>query len=286
MIEGMLKGGYYLPTQCIGCFDGQCSTIPFCRANGDMYFCQSSSIDAMCQRICSKNADCGDCEECDNGTCKAAQVNCEINGQAGVCGSYKECIPLPEDNTCGNEVCEGDAGCSYCKNNTCQMVSSSATCEKNGKDGYCHLGYCLPMCTSKNDCSANQFCGSPNNSEYEQYVDGNIGVCKDFDFIPITHDGKTYYLSKDRYSWWDAQAICGQYNNLGLITMEEVVLKASDLDGTVLTELGTKILNELDNYEPVIFDHDTGFQKEDGNIRLAHGLSDEKLYVKIRVVCR
>ncbi len=242
---GYVDLGLYLPTDCIGCYEGQCLMTPVCRTDEDIYLCWGDSTWGSCYRTCSKNSDCSECEACDNGVCVSAQVNCEINGQAGICGSDKECLPLPEDNTCGGTVCEGDAGCSYCQNNKCYTAGSNVACEKNGKDGYCHAGYCLDRCTSKNDCSANQFCGSPNHSEYDHYIDGIFGVCKDFDFIPITHDGKTYYLSKNEYPWWEAQTMCAQYNNLESVTYDEMISEIIAWNDIILTELGTKILNEL-----------------------------------------
>ena len=200
-----------------------------------------------CWTICKTDADCNGCSTCTDAynqvsfcTPNDLSTTCSIDGKDGICFAGN-CIELPPENTCGGEVCQGDAGCSICIDNKCSYTPDYiAVCEKNGKKGLCAQGKCIEGCKEHDSCGSNKFCGSPNSSDIDKYPKG-FGICKDLKYTEFPFNGQTYYISQEQFSWWDAPMFCEALKK-ELLPVNKAV-ENNVWENFVATSLGSALLN-------------------------------------------
>ena len=160
---------------------------------------------------------CRECTACNanTGRCEAANENltCGKNREgvceSGVCltdgtpdiTSFEECS---SDNECG------DTGCATCDYGYCNLRrQDEITCIKDGISGVCRYGICYTGNCPQEGCPIGQYCADTN----ESCDVAHPSVCANMiDFVrkKINVNGieETWYISKYRTSWWEAQAVC------------------------------------------------------------------------------
>lgn len=74
----------------------------------------------------------------------------------------------------------------------------------------------------------NEYCASSNTHNIESnckaFYDGEQGACVQVDFKPFTVDGKEYWISNARISWWDTDAACKALG-MELVDVDDLVEK-------------------------------------------------------------
>ena len=145
---------------------------------------------------------------------------------------------------CGDTVC---GTCQKCdaSTETCVPVSDyEAKCTVDGQSGWCVGETCQAETCN---CGEKQYCADTNGSAEWPTPSG---LCVNVDFEELTVNGKTYYLSKDKMSWWDAQSACQTLPYNGMISTHDLVKGwdgstfASDFDINSLTSLGQALHNK------------------------------------------
>ncbi|MBQ9738438.1 MAG: hypothetical protein IJV75_02880 [Alphaproteobacteria bacterium] len=146
---------------------------------------------------------------------------------------------------CGSTVC---GTCQKCDSatETCVTVSDyeqKCTTDDN-KTGWCVGETCQAETCN---CGEKQYCADTNDSAEWPTPSG---LCVNVDFEELTVNGKTYYLSKDKMSWWDAQSACQTLPYNGMISTHDLVIGwdgstfATDFDINSLTSLGQALHNK------------------------------------------
>ena len=153
---------------------------------------------------CKTDADCGTDKYCDKdtGIC--------FNGSAPE-GTYGAC-------TTTNECCIAGNNLGHKNGNNCSTDTIA--------NGMCYWGECLPKgCTyDTNKCTGkNEYCASLNSSCTEAFPSGKTGTCVEADFSKLDVDGKTYYVSHNTMSWWDADAACKALGRDGLVGVSDLI---------------------------------------------------------------
>ena len=159
---------------------------------------------------------CRECTACNanTGRCEAANENltCGKNRdgvcESGVCltdgtpdmTSWEECS---SDNECG------DMGCATCDGYCNLYRQDERTCIKDGISGVCRYGICYTENCPQEGCPTGQYCADTN----ESCDVAHPSVCANMiDLVrkKINVNGieETWYISKYRTSWWEAQAVC------------------------------------------------------------------------------
>ena len=152
---------------------------------------------------CKTDADCGENKYCDKdtGIC--------FNGAAPE-GTHGACDT--SDSCCSN----GDP---YSKHGDDCSTATIA-------NGMCYYGTCIAKgCTyDENKCTGKaEYCASPNDSCEEAFPNGKTGTCVKADFTKLDVAGKTYYVSHNTMSWWDADAACKALGRDGLVGVNDLV---------------------------------------------------------------
>ena len=163
------------------------------------YFDPSVAGPAVCE------PECPDGEVCDNGECfKTSKVEWFPPYMNKTCTTNEDCQIGYTGTFCSN--CSSGA----CKNNT-DKEGGSCTFD-DGTIGQCAQGICQPKsgCTyTENVCTGkNEYCASPNTSNYEAFPEGETGVCVTADIRRFEYGGRVYFISNPGLSWWDARAFC------------------------------------------------------------------------------
>ena len=180
---------------------------------------------------CKNDSDCGDGRYCDTDTGFC------FNGTAPE-GTYGRC-------TTANECCERDYNPYYEHGEDCTL--------SDGTGGMCYYGTCVAKgCTyDKNKCTGKaEYCASPNANCEEAFPNGKTGTCVKADFSKLDVDGKTYYVSYNNMSWWDADAACKALGRDGLVGVSDLI---NDWNGGVdensheFTALGAALHSHLDS---------------------------------------
>ncbi|MBR4927331.1 MAG: hypothetical protein IKY98_03285 [Alphaproteobacteria bacterium] len=197
IFEGMKSNALYIDIN-----GKEMDVDPECDTNNTMtfYFEGGGSQMDVCNPACGEN------EYCDNGIC------------------FKGDKPIFTYWGCEEGECCGTSGDPYTNHGkVCTLADNS--------EGICHYGQCLKQgCTyTQNKCTnKNEYCASPNTSDYEAFPDGKTGTCVMADFKYHEVDGTIYYISNHFISWWDADAACK--------AMNKQMLSASELISTKITE--------------------------------------------------
>lgn len=174
------------------------------------YFDPSGAGPAVC------DPECPDGEVCDNGTCyKASKVE-KYPSVGSLCETDEDC----------NVGYTGN--CAKCSNNACRVDTNyeGSSCTLNdGTIGQCAQGKCQLKsgCTyTENICTGkNEYCASPNSSQYEAFPNGETGVCVTADIVRYEFNGRVYFISNPGLSWWDARAFCDMLG-LDFVPKEEL----------------------------------------------------------------
>ena len=136
------------------------------------------------------------------------------------------------DEQCGETVCGICERCDsigalsdpdYGKQICYPLVNYSNCTTDNHENGWCISGKCQPNTITCN-CGPNQYCADKNTS----CVPSPSGTCKDLDFKTVNISGTTYYISKNKMSWWDAQSACDALGNKQLLSIYELVNNFDD----------------------------------------------------------
>lgn len=146
---------------------------------------------------------CRDGEICDNGACfKTNKVAGWWGGNGDTCTTNEDCH-------------RGYSGtsCAYCSSaGKCIRENENAACVlSDGTQGMCTYGKCMAKgCTyDTNICTGKyEYCASPNTDACTAFPEGETGSCVTADPRVYEIDGRLYYVSNPRLSWWDARAFC------------------------------------------------------------------------------
>ncbi|MBR5130302.1 MAG: hypothetical protein IKV03_03670 [Alphaproteobacteria bacterium] len=84
-----------------------------------------------------------------------------------------------------------------------------------------------PFC----NCGSNQYCADTNESCYSSNLSG---TCKNLssDFTAFTYNNKTYYVSDNTISYWDAVAACKALGNKTLVSVSDLIAGWDGTDST------------------------------------------------------
>ncbi|MBR5130200.1 MAG: hypothetical protein IKV03_03145 [Alphaproteobacteria bacterium] len=217
---------------------GSANTDP-CEASNDntMEFYFETSSNANDTPECQTDTDCGEGRYCDIDTRICFRGDKPI-------GTYSPAL-CSIDNDCG--ICGGSCYYGMCDVSSKNGINCSTDTITNG---ICHYGECIPKegCTyDKNKCKETEYCASPNSSCTEAFPDNETGTCQTPDYVKYDIDGKTYYISYYRISWWDADASCKALGKklgktMGLISVDELLTGWSGGNGYYArTELAKKL---------------------------------------------
>lgn len=160
---------------------------------------------------CRMDEDCGEGRYCDT--------------DIGICfRSGKPEGPIPPLSCASGEDCGVCGG--GCSNGKCAGIYT-----KHGDDcftdtitnGMCYYGKCIAKgCMSNNDCTGkNEYCAGPSKGCREA-PQMTKGVCVKADFTKLDVEGKTYYVSYNHMTWWDADAACRALGRDGLVAPSDI----------------------------------------------------------------
>ncbi|MBR5130716.1 MAG: hypothetical protein IKV03_05795 [Alphaproteobacteria bacterium] len=181
-----------------------------CASDNTMtFYFEGGRVNEQGELICEPA--CGEGEQCANGFC------------------FREDIPVVTKmygNNCSSDAdCGGCGDCLY--NGQCMPTREGVDCPlDNGQTGQCNNGQCLAKegCSDKNPCqSSGTYCASPNSSCSVAFNENETGICIQPDFVTQKVNGKVYYVSNGRLSWWDAKSAC-EIINREMISVNDVVV--------------------------------------------------------------
>ena len=170
---------------------------------------------------CKTDADCGADKYCDKDT--------------GFC--FNGSAPAKTYGACDTSDSCCSSGDPYTKHGDDCTINTP-------NDGMCYYGTCVAKgCTyDENKCTGfGVYCASPNDSCTEAFPNGKTGTCMKADFAKLDVDGKTYYVSHNHMSWWDADAACKALGRNGLVKVDDLINGwngATDYDDHNFTALG------------------------------------------------
>ena len=151
---------------------------------------------------CKTDADCGTNKYCDKDT--------------GIC--FRGTAPEGTHGACDTSV-------SCCFNGDPYSEHGDDCSTATIANGMCYYGTCVAKgCTyDENKCTGKTYCASPNNSCIEAFPSGKTGTCVEADFAKLDAGGKTYYVSHNVMSWWDADAACKALGRDGLVEVDDLI---------------------------------------------------------------
>ncbi|MBR6674614.1 MAG: hypothetical protein IKL32_01680 [Alphaproteobacteria bacterium] len=178
---------------------------------------------------CKTDTDCGDGRYCD------ADTGICFRGTAPE-GTYGDC-------TTTNECCEKGDNPYYKHGSDCSTDTIA--------NGMCYYGTCVAKgCTyNENKCTGKaEYCASPSTNCEEAFPNGKTGTCVKADFAKLDVGGKTYYVSHNTMSWWDADAACKALGRDGLVSVNDLVTgwtSKYDHNSDGFTALGAALQSHL-----------------------------------------
>ncbi len=166
--------------------------------------CESSDENTMefyfepIEKILTCDPECPSGEVCRWGECVSEIIEISKWPTDSACTQNSDCEPC---GYCGS-ASDGSQVCAPSNGMDCTINTTN--------DGMCHWGECLPKgCDANTPCTGlGEYCASPNSSCEEAFPSGKSGTCVKADFKPLTADGKEYWVSNTKMSWWDADAGC------------------------------------------------------------------------------
>lgn len=178
---------------------------------------------------CKNDSDCGDGRYCDMDT--------------GICfrGTAPEGAHGPCTTT--NECCTAGYNPYHKHGSDCSTDTIA--------NGMCYYGTCIAKgCTyDENKCTGKaEYCASPDDSCEEAFPNGKTGTCVEADFSKLDVAGKTYYVSHNTISWWDADAGCKALGSDGLVGVSDLVTGWAGKDDSSrhkFTALGAALQSHL-----------------------------------------
>ncbi len=183
------------------------------------------TFDPSTYQACESDMDCGG-GVCSYGRCIPQEEACgstEFWSESTECGDGKYCIA----NKCVKKDCESDDDCS--------ADTDNPYCQKfQGEDSASAETYSMCVeCTENAHCGDGYYCGGGSGSCYQS----SVNKCMRMDLKGVyTWDNKTYYLSKNDMSWWDAENFC---KALGKSLVPAHILNTKGVDGTTTSDDGT-----------------------------------------------
>ena len=181
---------------------------------------------------CKTDADCGTNKYCDKDTGFC------FNGSAPE-GTYGACDT--SDSCCSD-------GNPYSKHGDDCTINTP-------NDGMCYYGTCIAKgCTyDENKCEGfGVYCASPKSSCTEAFPSGKTGTCVEADFSKLDVGDKTYYVSHNRMSWWDADAACKALGrDDGLVEVDDLITGwngSYDYNSHEFTDLGKALQSHYGIY--------------------------------------
>ncbi len=187
-------------------------------------------FDADKYKGCQNDEDCGDGLHCGYGVCIAEEDYCEYDYFAENGCQGKD----PDRPHCLNYRCV--AGC-----------TSDRDCENMDGEPYCltfrdYSGASRSMCV---ECTTNEHCNAGSSGKtfycsgiFESCTESSYNRCEEAKIGSsyTASDGKTYYLSPDILTWWNADNYC---KVLGKSLVPADILNTKGVDGSKTWDNGT-----------------------------------------------